>query len=173
MPSENLVSVPTTFVATRGVAEYRATIPACLEPDDSVLEIGCEWGPTTACLAHRCRAVLGTDISQKCIDRARASHPDLEFAVLDGFDVRAALALDRAFTAVYIDMSGLSGYRGLLDVIALLQMYATVLRPRVIVVKSGGLKHFLAHSLAWPSPTDRRPWPTLAETVRGDDADGR
>jgi len=172
LPSENLVSLQTTFVATRGVQEYRATIPACLEPDDSVLEIGCQWGPTTACLAHRCR-VLGTDISPQCIDRARADHPDLEFAVLDGFDVRAALALERAFTAVYVDMSGLSGYRGLLDVIALLQMYATVLRPRLIVVKSGALKRFLAHSLAWPSPTDPRPWPTLARTVQGGDAAGR
>ena len=169
MPSQNLVALPTTFVATRGVEEYRASIPACLTADDVVLEIGCQWGATTICLAQRCRSVIGTDISADCISRARSSHPDLEFAVLDGFDVRAALALDRGFTAVFIDMSGLSGYRGLLDVIALLQMYATVLRPRVIVVKSGALKRFLAHSLAWPSASDPRPWPAPTGTLRGGD----
>ena len=68
----------------------------------------------------------------------------------DAFDVRAAMALGEDFTKVYIDMSGLSGYRSLLDVIALLQMYATVLRPQAIVVKSGALKHFAAHCIPWP-----------------------
>lgn len=51
---------------------------------------------------------------------------------------------------MYLDLSGLSSYRALLDVIALLTMYATVLRPDTIVVKSGALKHFVAHCAAWP-----------------------
>lgn len=160
MPSESLLPLRTTYIATRGVHEYRATVESCVRPDDIVLEIGCEWGTTTAHIARLCPAVIGTDVSPECVSRARARHPQLEFAVLDGFDVRAALALGRPFTAVYVDMSGLSGYRGLLDVIALLQMYATVFRPRVIVVKSGALKRFLGHSHAWktgnPEPRHSR-----------------
>ncbi|MGH3219445.1 MAG: class I SAM-dependent methyltransferase, partial [Streptosporangiaceae bacterium] len=105
-------------------------------------------GTTTALIAQRCKDVLGTDISEKVIERAREQHPDLRFAA---FDVLAASRLGE-FSKVYIDMSGLSGYRSLLDVIALLNMYATVLRPDAIVVKSGALKHFASHSIAWQSP---------------------
>jgi hypothetical protein len=57
--------------------------------------------------------------------------------------------LDRPFSLIYIDVSGLSGYRALLDTIALLTMYATVFRPRAIVAKSGALKQFATHCEAW------------------------
>jgi hypothetical protein len=36
-----------------------------------------------------------------------------------------------------------------LDVIALVSMYATVLRPDTIVVKSGALKHFASRCVPW------------------------
>lgn len=114
-----------------------------------MLEIGCEWGTTTRLIAPHCKEVIGTDTSPKVIERARHENPGLRFEVLDGFDVRAALALGRDFTKVYIDMSGLSGYRSLLDVISLLMMYATVLRPQAIVIKSGALKQFASHCIAW------------------------
>jgi trans-aconitate methyltransferase len=121
-------------VATRGVKEYRDTIPVFVGPQDSVLELGCEWGTTTALLAACCSNVVGTDVSSACIKRARQRHPGIRFEVLDAFDVRAALDLGQAFTRVYFDLSGFSGYRSLLDVIALLTTYATVLRPEVIVI---------------------------------------
>jgi len=141
----------TKFIATEGVKEYRETIPTCVNEDDVVLEIGCEWGTTTEILARHCREVIAIDVSEDCIERARQRHPDLRFELLDGFDVQAALALGKKFTKIYIDISGLSGYRSLLDVICLLTMYATVLRPQAIVIKSGGLKHFLRQSVAWKS----------------------
>ena len=149
MANENQFKLRTRFVATRGVQEYRATIAPLVTPEDVVLELGCEWGATTAFLARHCGFVVGTDVSPECIARARAKHPHLRFEVLDAFDVRAALILsqrlERPFTKVYLDLSGLSSYRALLDVISLLTMYATVLRPDTIVVKSGSLKHFAAH----------------------------
>lgn len=86
-----------------------------------VLELGCEWGATSRLLA----------------ERARAAHPDIRFELADGA------------TVVYLDLSGFSGYRSLLDVIALVQMYAVVLRPRLIVAKSGALKHFASRCEAW------------------------
>jgi trans-aconitate methyltransferase len=139
----------TRFVATEGVKEYRDTIPHWVKPDDVVLELGCEWGTTSALLAPRCQDLVATDISPECIERARASHPGIRFEVLDGFDVRAALDLAKPFTKVYIDMSGLSGYHSLLDAISLLMAYATVLRPEAIVVKCGSLKRFASHCIPW------------------------
>src|SRR5438270_590467 len=110
---------------------------------------GIQAGTTTVLLARACREVVGTDVSRDCIERARQKHPGVQFEVLDAFDVRAALGLGKTFTKIYVDLSGFSGYRALLDVIALLTMYATVLRPDIIVVKSGALKHFAAHCAPW------------------------
>jgi 2-polyprenyl-3-methyl-5-hydroxy-6-metoxy-1,4-benzoquinol methylase len=148
MANERQFKLRTKYVATRGVKEYRESINEWVTPRDSVLEIGCEWGTTTALIAKRCKDVLGTDISEKVIERAREQHPDLRFAAFDAFDVLTASRLGD-FSKVYIDMSGLSGYRSLLDVISLLNMYATVLRPDAIVVKSGALKHFASHCVPW------------------------
>jgi tRNA/tmRNA/rRNA uracil-C5-methylase (TrmA/RlmC/RlmD family) len=149
MGNERQFKIKTKFVATRGVKEYRETIPTWVTARDVVLEIGCEWGTTTALIAPHCKEVIGVDIGPDCIERARQKHPALRFEVLDAFDVRAAQALGKEFTKVYIDMSGISGYRSLLDLIALLNMYATVLRPEAIIVKSGALKHFASHCIAW------------------------
>lgn len=149
MANEHQFKLRTHFVATRGVREYRESIPSVIKPADRVLEIGCEWGTTTVQLAQHCREVIGTDVSIDCITRARSMHPELQFATLDAFDVRAALDLPQPFQKIYIDMSGISGYRSLLDLIALLTMYATVLQPEVIVVKSGALKQFATLCQPW------------------------
>jgi len=141
----------TKFIATRGVEEYRASIATWVHADDSVLEIGCEWGTTTVLIAPFCKEVLGTDVSPACIERARKEHPGVRFEVLDAFDVRAAADLGTHFSKIYIDVSGLSGYRSLLDMISLLTMYATILRPVAIVVKSGAMKDFALNCVAWPS----------------------
>ncbi len=147
--NENQLKLRTKFIGTRKVKEYRETIPVWVNEDDVVLEIGCEWGTTTRLIAERCKEVIGTDISPVCIQRAREKNPDLHFEVLDGFDARAALDMGKEFTKVYIDISGLSGYRSLLDVISLLTMYATVLRPEAIIVKSGALKSFASSFRPW------------------------
>ena len=152
MANDRQFRAKTRFVATRGVKEYRATIPVWVNADDVVLEIGCEWGTTTALIAPHCKTVLGTDVSSECIDRARKEHPAIRFTVLDAFDVRAALDLAERFTKVYIDMSGLSGYRSLLDTISLLNMYASALRPEAIIIKSGALKQFSSRCIPWRPP---------------------
>lgn len=149
MANDRQFKVSTRFVATRGVHQYRQTIAALVRSEDVVLELGCEWGMTTELLAQHAGGVIGTDVSETCIERARTIHPAIRFERLDAFDVRGALELRVPFTVVYIDLSGFSGYRSLLDVIALAQMYATVLKPRLIVIKSGALKHFASHCDAW------------------------
>ena len=149
MANDRQFKIDAKFIATRGVAEYRASIPRYVTKEDSVLELGCEWGTTTTILAEHAGEVIGTDVSRECIDRARLRYPGIRFEVLDAFDVRAALDFGKQFSVIYIDLSGFSGYRSLLDVIALLQTYATILRPRTIVIKSGALKHLATHLVAW------------------------
>ena len=149
MANERQFRLNTRIVAARGVREYRATIACWVDRTDTVLEIGCEWGTTTALLAQASAGVVGTDVSRACILEARKRHPGIRFEVLDAFDVRAAMGLGMVFTKVYIDMSGFSGYRSLLDTIALVNMYATMLRPGAVVVKSGALKHFASCCTAW------------------------
>lgn len=151
MANENQFKLNTKFIAVRNVKEYRETIPVWVNENDVILEIGCEWGTTTEILAKHCKEVIGTDLSPECIQRAKEMRPGLHFEVLDGFDVLSALKMDKKFTKVYIDISGISGYRSLLDVISLLTMYATVLRPEAIVVKSGALKHFAFQCIPWRS----------------------
>ena len=159
MANEKQFRATTRIIAARGVQEYRQTIPAVVGPGDHVLEVGCEWGTTTAVLAQYAAHVIGTDISPKCIGRARAMRPGLDFRVLDAFDIRSVLDLGLPVTKVYMDLSGLSGYRGLLDLIALIQGYAGMVRPDTVVVKSGALKHFAQHCSPWQgvTPTCQQP----------------
>ena len=60
MANEHALKRRPLSVALGGVCEYRATIPALVEPGDAMLGIGCEWGTTTALFAPRCREVVGT-----------------------------------------------------------------------------------------------------------------
>ncbi|MDP6124538.1 MAG: class I SAM-dependent methyltransferase [Candidatus Latescibacteria bacterium] len=149
MANERQLKLKTKYVATRGVKEYRASIRDWVTKDDVVLEVGCEWGTTSVLIEPECKELVATDISQDCVDRAKERHPGIRFEVLDAFDVRAALELNRPFTKVYIDISGISGYRATLDGLALLNMYATAFRLEAIVVKSGALKQLAARLIPW------------------------
>jgi trans-aconitate methyltransferase len=151
MANERQFKFKTLFIGTRGVKEYRASIQEWVNPDDTVLEVGCEWGTTTVLLAEQCKEVIGTDISAEVIARARQMHPHIRFEVLDAYDVMSALRFGKHFSKVYIDVSGFSGYRSLLDLISLLNLYATVLQPEAIVVKSGALKQFAGQCRVWQS----------------------
>lgn len=151
MANDNQFKLSTLFVAPRGVEEYRASIAKYILPDDQVLEIGCEWGTTSTIIYETCKNLVATDIGRDCIERARTKYPDIRFEVLDVYDIRAAMAYKIDFTKMYIDVSGLSGYRSLLDVIALLNMYASVFKLEAIVIKSGALKNFAKNCVAWNS----------------------
>lgn len=149
MANEQQFKIYTKFIATRGVEEYRATIPFWIKPEDKVLEIGCEWGTTSIQIYQICKNLIATDISIDCINRAKQKYPGITFATLDAFDIKSAMKLGEGFTKIYIDMSGLSSYRALLDVISLLNQYAAVFSPEAIVIKCGSLKQFARNCVAW------------------------
>lgn len=149
MANENQFKLFTKFIATRGVEEYRQTIPIWVRPEDIILEIGCEWDTTSNQIWQVCKNLIATDISRECIEEARKKYPYIRFDTLDAFNIRRAMELGRRFTKIYIDMSGLSSYRALLDVISLVTMYASVFNPEAIIIKSGSLKQFARNCIAW------------------------
>jgi hypothetical protein len=149
MANENQYKLRTKFVATRGVGEYRQTIQTWVTAQDVVLEIGCEWGTTSVLIHERCKNLIATDISLDCIEVGRIKYPQIRFETLDAFNIKDAMKLGDKFTKIYIDMSGLSSYRALLDVIALVNMYSAVFEPEAIIIKSGSLKNFALNCVAW------------------------
>lgn len=149
MANEQQYKLKTLYVGTRGVDEYRESISTYIQPNDKILEIGCEWGTTSDYLYAKCKNLIATDISADCIDKARQMRPNIRFETLDVFDIKQAMSFDIPFNKMYIDVSGLSGYRSLLDVISLLEMYASVFPLEVIVIKSGSLKNFAKRCVAW------------------------
>ncbi len=139
MPNDRQFQPKTKLLATTGVKNYRSTIDEVVRADDFVLEIGCEWGTTSVLLQPRCDRLLATDVSAECIERASRRYPHVEFSVLDAFDLKAVFDVAQGVSVIYIDVSGLSGFRSVLDVISLLNAYSALLAPRRIVVKSGAL----------------------------------
>lgn len=149
MANENQFKLFTKFIATRGVEEYRQTIPIWVRPEDTILEIGCERGTTSTVIWEKCKNIIATDISLDCIKVARTKYPEIRFETLDAFNIRRAMELGSDFSKIYIDMSGLSSYRALLDVISLTNMYASVFKPEAIIIKSGSLKQFARNCVNW------------------------
>lgn len=149
MANESQFKLNTLYIGTRGVEEYRQTIEKWVLPTDFILEIGCEWGTTSTLIHQRCKNLIATDISIECIKVARQKYPEIRFETLDAFNIREAMKFGNKFSKIYIDMSGLSSYRALLDVIALLNQYAAVFGPEAIIIKSGSLKNFAKNCIAW------------------------
>jgi len=149
MANDNQFKLKCIYVGTRGVSEYRQSIEKYVDKDDYILEIGCEWGTTSRLIHKKCKNLLATDVSHDCILKAKELYPKINFAILDVFNIRKALEFKIPFTKMYIDVSGLSGYRSLLDVIALMEMYASVFNLKAIIIKSGSFKNFAGRCVSW------------------------
>jgi len=152
------------IVAAVGVAQYRQTIPLLVCPGDSVIELGCHSGTTTALLHATCTAqgggsATGVDNSHAIVNAARERHPGVKFAVADAWHTGKLARLSqqetgtrkRAYDAVYVDVGGLSGPDGLLSAVSLLNGLAMALEPRCIVIKSACMRR-LASSLRPMAP---------------------
>ena len=133
------------IVVTKGVKEYRQTIPHCVTEQDVVLEIGCAGGTTSARLYRHARYVVAID-KGGALSIARRTHPHIHFEQIDGFDISRVRQLGYNFTRVYIDISGC---RDICDVIKMVTMYEAVFRPEVIVVKSTKLKRLVSRCVVW------------------------
>ena len=91
------------IISSVGVSEYRRTIPHVVQQGNSVIEVGCHYGRTTALLAEAVASVggeddddsdngnghggicIGVDIGPKIIRRAQSVYPTLHFEVGDAW----------------------------------------------------------------------------------------
>jgi len=113
------------------------------------LKLGCEWGTTSVILTEHNNTILATDISKVCIKKTIEMYKGIQSETLDVYDIKKALGFKVNFNKMYIDVSGLSGYRSLLDVIPLTNTYTSVFNLEIIVIKSGALNYFANRCKAW------------------------
>lgn len=128
------------IILTQGVKEYRSTIPYYINKNDLVLEIGFAWGTTTNILAKYANMVVGIDKGESYYTAIK-TYPNLKLYKIDGFDIKSVLDLNYKFNKIYIDISGC---RSIFEVIRIINMYESVFKPEIIVVKSSKLKILVA-----------------------------
>jgi hypothetical protein len=133
------------IIITKGVKQYRRTIPACVNAKDIVLEVGCAWGTTSHILSRHAGYLVAIDKGAS-LPMAKQTYPHIHFEQMDGFDIARIKALNLAFTKIYIDISGC---REITDVIKIIRIYDQVFAPEIIVVKSSNLKYFVETCEVW------------------------
>jgi SAM-dependent methyltransferase len=75
-----------TALAPPDFARRREFLLPEVRPHDRALDLGCGSGDFTAELAHAGAAVVGVEVAEAALRRARANHPELEFRItpIDG-----------------------------------------------------------------------------------------
>ena len=84
-PEKRIVTAETT-------RQYREASLRYVSPDDTVLEVGCHEGVTTAMLHG---SIVGVDMSQITIDMARSKYPQVRFEAVDGANIEALKCLSQ------------------------------------------------------------------------------
>ena len=93
----------------RGLTEREtAAIDRFLDPDASVLDLGCGAGRTTGPLREWGFDVVAADVSGPMVESARGAVPDCSFAVADAASLPFG---DRSFDAVLFSYNGLDELR--------------------------------------------------------------
>lgn len=128
------------LIVAENVDEYRGAIASTVRDGDTVLEIGCHEGMTTYLLDCCCGSnglVVGADKSAHWLTRAKARFPSIRFELIDCYDMGALLQLQldigRAFSVIFVDVSGSRELRSLIPLVEALEC---ALNPEMIVVKS-------------------------------------
>src|SRR5512133_3782712 len=93
------------IIITKGVKQYRRTIPYVVNEKDTVLEVGCAWGTTSSLLYQRAGYLVAIDKGAS-LPTARQTYPHVRFEQMDGFDIAGIKGLHLSFTKIYIDISG-------------------------------------------------------------------
>ncbi len=127
----------TRRVITATTDMYRRMAKAAVRADEFVVEIGSDWGATTAVIDKHCRRAVGVDKSKRHVEEAREKHPSIEFVCADVLvSPESLLALHESgagISVVFIDINGNRLLRTVLECAALVER---LLSPRLIVIKS-------------------------------------
>lgn len=145
------------IILTKGVKEYRQTIPYFINKNDIVLEIGCAWGTTRNLLYKHAKYLVAID-KGKSLPTAKKKYPYIHFEQIDGFNIEEVINLGFKFNKIYIDISGC---RSMFDVIRMAKMYESVFKPEIIVVKSSNLRRFASSCVVWDRSKPQKHEPGL------------
>ena len=132
-----------------------------MHPGMRVLDLGCGTGRTTIHVKNRGCDVVGVDLSDAMIRRARERHPGIDFRVGD------ALALDfpdASFNAVFFSFNGIDNLFPFSERVTVLREMLRVLRPEGILAYSSHNAHCIPHTRHGATTFLRnlfrvRPWP--------------
>ncbi|WP_435181737.1 class I SAM-dependent methyltransferase [Halorussus sp. AFM4] len=127
------------FDVERRVVEAHFT-----DRDAAVLDLGCGAGRTTAALDRLGFDVVGVDVSEPMVRRARSLFPDIDFRTGDAVDLSFA---DERFDYVLFSFNGLDYVRPEGDRYVALREVHRVLRP-------GGTFAFSSHNPFYVLPAD-------------------
>jgi trans-aconitate methyltransferase len=124
------------------------------KPGETILDLGCGTGHLTEEIARRGSIVLGIDQSPAMIEKARASYPNLEFAVADALTFQPSRQFDAVFSNAVLHW---------------IQQPERLVRKIRAALKSGG--RFVAefggkgNAAEIVAATGRNPWyfPSIAE----------
>lgn len=139
------------IIITKGVKQYRHTIPYCVNKKDTVLEVGCAWGTTSHLLYQHAGYVVAIDKGAS-LPTAKETYPYIHFEQIDGFDISRIKELNFTFSKAYIDISGC---REITDIIKIIRIYTAVFSPEIIVVKSSNLKYFVEKCEIWTNYSEQ------------------
>ena len=112
---------------------YQARAQA--HPSLDALEIGSDYGETTSILSQFCRSAVGIDKSSSHVEEARKRHPHIQFVCADVLTDMHCLEKQRR-RAVSLCLIDINGNRELETVQKCLERVISLVKPRVIVVKS-------------------------------------
>jgi len=143
------------IIVAKEESTYRKAVINHVKETDSVLEIGCHVGVTTALISKYAKSSFGIDSSEFSIQAAkkRFSHDEklknLHFFCADASDKRSVvkcLSNDKYkenITVIFIDVSG---NRDPGFVLNLMESYDRIFHPRLFVIKNFKLQNFVEKS---------------------------
>lgn len=91
-----------------------------------VLDVGCGTGRTTAYIRDNKCNVIGIDLAEPLIVRARKLYPDIEFAVMDASNLTYA---DNTFDTVFFSFNGIDNFSSLDERHGAIKELMRVLKP--------------------------------------------
>ena len=139
-----------TFSTQKSVEEYssdylrtseKSFIELYIKKGDKVLDLGCGAGRTTKYIKERGAIVIGVDLSEPLIMKAKELHPEIEFKVMNALHLDYP---DKTFDVVLFSFNGI-------DNIFPLEERVKCLHEVRRVLKDGGVFAYSSHnSLALP-----------------------
>lgn len=123
----------------RSSEEY--VIKKYMPPGSFVLDVGCGAGRTTDFIYKNKCKVIGIDLAEPLIKRARELYPEIDFEVMDAAKLKFS---DNTFDAVFFSFNGMDNFSSL-------EERHRALMEMMRVVKPGGFLIYSSHnSLAIP-----------------------